>query len=192
MLCSRRCQAKEHAGQREPKTSPVPPVMLPSKASSAERPDSSSRVDRRYPSRSPQRPAALVRQMERGARAAPEDAASAPAWLTAQTEWLGTGSLVMTDDSVKQLGAIAVSFNSFIQRMDNIDFLGTFARGLLATHSVCAWQPFRATHQRHQRSGGWLVAVHKARAPAHEARCVEALGCSAATKFPPEQIPSSC
>ena len=91
-----------------------------------------------------------------------------------------------------QLGAIAVSFNSFIQRMDNIDFLGTFARSLLATHSVCAWQPFRATHQRHQRSGGWLVAVHKARAPAHEARCVEALGCSAATKFPPEQIPSSC
>ena len=96
------------------------------------------------------------------------------------------------DAVVKQLGAIAVSFNSFIQRMDNIDFLGTFARGLLATHSVCAWQPFRATHQRHQRSGGWLVAVHKARAPAHEARCVEALGCSAATKFPTEQIPSSC
>ena len=96
------------------------------------------------------------------------------------------------DAVVKQLGAIAVSFNSFIQRMDNIDFLGTFARSLLATHSVCAWQPFRATHQRHQRSGGWLVAVHKARAPAHEARCVEALGCSAATKFPPEQILSSC
>ena len=47
------------------------------------------------------------------------------------------------DAVVKQLGAIAVSFNSFIQRMDNIDFLGTFARGLLATHSVCAWQPFR-------------------------------------------------
>lgn len=96
------------------------------------------------------------------------------------------------DAVVKQLGAIALSFNSFIQRMDNIDFLGQFARGLLATHSVCAWQPFRATHQRHQRSGGWLVAVHKARGPAHEARCVEALGCSAATKFPPEQIPSSC
>ena len=66
------------------------------------------------------------------------------------------------DAVVKQLGVIAVSFNSFIQRMDNIGFLGTFARGLLATHTVCAWQPFRATHQRHQRTGGmsgWVGAA---------------------------------
>lgn len=90
-----------------------------------------------------------------------------------------------------QFGTIQISFNGQIQGWDNIGFLAEkVARPLLATHTVCVWDPFTLPQGRRSRKGGWLIATHRDRGEAAQVRCVAEAGCSNQTLIP--FIPSNC